>query len=542
MKEIPYATVRQLAYKIKGTGKPAPRFAFFLGAGASRQSGIITAGEMVRSFKEQIIAECCPEDLKTQAEKEKWLQDQDWYKHRGSEYSKLFEKYEPKEIGRQRYIEAIIEGRTPSFGYVVLANLMASNYVHTVITTNFDDLMYSACTGYTDIRPIVYAYGVLASEMRITAPRPKILKVHGDFLYSTLKNIDRETAAQDPNMARQVAQVLGEYGLIVVGYSGGDDSVMQILSQISEKNDLYWCFHRGTKPNDSVKKLLKGKGGFLIEIPGFDEMMDEIRGIVGFSVPALIGSIHGRQNQLMEQVKSSPKYYTTILPELVEGLKGQLRQQEDQLRKIQALDYFVRAYRAYENGEFEQAERLYASVVEVDPGDFKAHKSLGIVYLHREKYEEAVAAVKQAIALSPEDASVHNTLGWAYILKGDLEEAERELQEAMRLKGDYYHAVFNLGLVHALQGRADESRALWKKGLELCPVDDRLNRALYAFAVGETEQGLAKMRRIVQQEKPALGQLHWALADAEVLARSPKPPSGIDEVVKLLRTAVSGKG
>jgi len=508
MKEIPYATVRQLAYKIKGTGKPAPRFAFFLGAGASRQSGIITAGEMVRSFKEQIIAECCPEDLKTQAEKEKWLQDQDWYKHRGSEYSKLFEKYEPKEIGRQRYIEAIIEGRTPSFGYVVLANLMASNYVHTVITTNFDDLMYSACTGYTDIRPIVYAYGVLASEMRITAPRPKILKVHGDFLYSTLKNIDRETAAQDPNMARQVAQVLGEYGLIVVGYSGGDDSVMQILSQISEKNDLYWCFHRGTKPNDSVKKLLKGKGGFLIEIPGFDEMMDEIRGIVGFSVPALIGSIHGRQNQLMEQVKSSPKYYTTILPELVEGLKGQLRQQEDQLRKIQALDYFVRAYRAYENGEFEQAERLYASVVEVDPGDFKAHKSLGIVYLHREKYEEAVAAVKQAIALSPEDASVHNTLGWAYILKGDLEEAERELQEAMRLKGDYYHAVFNLGLVHALQGRADESRALWKKGLELCPVDDRLNRALYAFAVGETEQGCEDAEDCAAREA-CVGTIAW---------------------------------
>src|SRR3989304_8295501 len=120
MKEIPYATVRQLAYKSKGTGKPAPRFSFFRGAGASRQSGIITAGEMVRSFKEQIIAECCPEDLKTQAEKEKWLQDQDWYKHRGSEYSKLFEKYEPKEIGRQRYIEAIIAGRTPSFGYGVL--------------------------------------------------------------------------------------------------------------------------------------------------------------------------------------------------------------------------------------------------------------------------------------------------------------------------------------------------------------------------------------------------------------------------------------
>lgn len=117
MKDLPRVSVKELAHKIKGYG--TPRFAFFLGAGASRQSDVITAGEMIRHFKERIIAQCCPDSAKTDEEKRAWLSGQEWYEKEGNEYCKLFEKFEPKEIGRQRYIESIIEKREPSFGYGV---------------------------------------------------------------------------------------------------------------------------------------------------------------------------------------------------------------------------------------------------------------------------------------------------------------------------------------------------------------------------------------------------------------------------------------
>jgi hypothetical protein len=52
MSDIPKATVKQLAYKIRGSGQnPRPRFSFFLGAGASVQSQIPSAGEMIRDFR-----------------------------------------------------------------------------------------------------------------------------------------------------------------------------------------------------------------------------------------------------------------------------------------------------------------------------------------------------------------------------------------------------------------------------------------------------------------------------------------------------------
>lgn len=614
MKDIPYATVKQLAYKIKGTGRPAPRFAFFLGAGASRQSSIITAGEMIRFFKEQIITECCPEELKSDKEKEAWFKRQEWYKRPASEYSKLFEKYEPKEIGRQRYIESIIEGKTPSFGYVVLANLMASNYVNTIITTNFDDLTYGACTSFTSIRPIVYAYGVLASEMRVTAPRPKILKLHGDYLYSAVKNTDREIAAQDPNMARQVSQVLGEYGLVIVGYSGGDGSVMKILSQISEKNDLYWCVHRGTEPNDAVKTLLSEKGGFLIEIDGFDEMMNEVRGIVGFDVGVMVGSIQERQGQMIENLKSfSMQYSASILREIVDALREQLHQQQDQIRKTEALDYFLKAYDAYENGNPQQAEKFYNEVIKRDPNDAKVHNNLGIIYLRQGKNDEAISAfqrainiesedalyhsnlgrayeaeekyadavsefrraieldprvawlysvlgsmyaglrqfdnaivaLQRAIELDPKDAGFYNTLGWYWVMKGDLSIGEQELQAAIKLDPNYYPAHLNLGLLSARQGKANDARALWTKGLSLCQgngLREKLRRAFYTWAAGQTDKGLSHMGRILKEDRPPIVDVRDILEDAVFLASTPSPPEGIEKILSLLRDAVNTKG
>jgi Flp pilus assembly protein TadD/NAD-dependent SIR2 family protein deacetylase len=464
---IPRVTVKELAHKIKGYG--TPRFAFFLGAGASRQSDIITAGEMIRHFKERITAQCCPDDAKTDDEKAAWMSAQEWYTKDGNQYCKLFEKFEPKEIGRQRYIESIIERREPSFGYVVLANLIASNYINTIITTNFDDLVYSACTTFTSIRPIVYAYGVMASEMRITAQRPKILKLHGDFLYSALKNTDEEIAAQDPNMARQLRQVLSEYGLIVVGYSGGDKSVMDILAQISERNDFYWCVRRGDEPNEAVKKLLKDKGGFIVEIEGFDEMMNEIRRIVEFDVQKMVGSIQERQTQMIEQFKKfEPQYSAEILGEIAEAIKDPAKS-EDGNKKLKAVDFFSQAYKASTAGDKVKAEELYRKTIELDPNYTYAHNNLGTLLYAASHFAEAEVAYHKAIELKPDFANAYYNLGILLKDTARLAEAEAVYRKVIELKPDYSAAYNNLGNLLKDTERPAEAEAVYRKAIELEP-------------------------------------------------------------------------
>ena len=468
MQDILRASIRELAYKIKSS--KTPRFSFFLGAGASKQSGIPIASEMIRQFKEQIILQSCPAELKTDGEKSDWLAAQDWCRADVSDYCKYFERFEPKEFGRQRHIEDMIKDREPSFGYVVLANLMASGHINTIVTTNFDDLVYSACTTFTGIRPIVYAYGLLAAEMRFTAQRTKILKLHGDYLYSKLKNTNSELAEQDPNMARQLRQVLNEYGLIVVGYGGGDASVMKVLSEFPEENDLYWCVRRGEEPHETVAKLLREKRGFLVEIEGFDEMMNEIRPIVEFDVKKMIGSIEERRNKIIEQLeKFDPQYSTDILGKIVNAAKEPATNINED-KKIKALDFAVRAHKALEAKDFPQAADLYRKATEIDPKYVLAHNNLGYVLKKLKRYDEGEAAFRKAIEIDPTYALSYNNLGDLLKDLKRYDEAEAVCRKAIEFAPDYAKAYHNLGNALDHLKRSDEAEAAYRKAIEIDPT------------------------------------------------------------------------
>jgi tetratricopeptide (TPR) repeat protein len=510
MQDIPRTSIRELAHIIKRY--EVPRFAFFLGAGASRQSGIITAGEMIRHFKEQIIAQVCPDTLKKDEEKTKWLSEQGWYQADGTEYCKCFERFEPKVIGRQRYIESIIEKREPSFGYVVLANLLARGHVNTIVTTNFDDLVYSACTTFTGIRPIVYAYGIMASEMRLTAHRPKILKLHGDYLYSALKNTGSELTAQDPNMARQFRQVLSEYGLIVVGYGGGDKSVMEILADISPSNDLYWCVRRGDKINEDVEKLLREKRGYIVEIEGFDEMMNEVRRVVDFDVKKMLGSIEERRNQIIKYLeKFEPQYSTDILSDIVDATKEpETKAGED--KTIPALDYLVRAYKAQEAKDLSTAEKLYRKAIELNPGYFAAHYNLGNLLRDLKRGDEAVAAFRKAIELEPNYAGAYYNLGnLLRVLKRD-DEAEAAYRKAIEINPKYPNPLLGLASIHKKLGHETESGQYAAQARALFEPDDWYNLACLESVCGNTDAAIENLRHAAKEIK---SNRDWARRDPD---------------------------
>lgn len=503
MQDIPRASIKDLAHTIKGYG--TPRFAFFLGAGASKQSGIPTANDMIRHFKEQVIARLCPYELKTDAEKTNWLMAQDWYQSDGSEYGRLFEKFEPRESGRHLYIESIIEERTPSFGYFVLANLMASNYVNTIITTNFDDLVYSSCLTYTLLRPIVYAYGTFASAMRSPITRPKILKLHGDYLITKLRNLDSETEQLDPNMCNQVRQILMGYDLVVVGYSGGDLSIINTLAEMPEENTLYWCIRRGEQINKSVEKLLREKRGFLIEIEGFDEMMNEVRRIVEFDVRRMLEAFEERRYQIIKQLeKFEPQFSAEILGEIVETIKGSDTRLSES-RKVTALDFAVKAYRAEEANDLYQAEEFYRKAIELDANNAVAYNNLGSTLFNLKRYEEAEklcrkaieidpnyalpynnlgnvlndlkrydeaeAAYRKAIKSAPNYAKVHNNLGHMLNESKRYREAEIPLRNAIEIDPDYALAYINLGRTLSELKRYDEAETILRRAIKLDPFN-----------------------------------------------------------------------
>src|SRR5208337_1684168 len=256
-----------------------PNFTLFLGAGASKSSKVKSASVMIKEWRQMHY-----KMYKTGTETyDEHIKKQYWY-DKPEEYSTLFEILFDEPSQRREYIESCIEGSNPSWGYIYLVNLIAHNVFNTIFTTNFDDLINEACYAFSsssDMRPIVCAHDSSIRSLRITSKRPKIIKLHGDFLFDNVKNTLRELETLEQNMLDKFKQYAPEFGLIVVGYSGNDRSIMDALGMLlkSDQNyphGIYWCVKKNTSINRNVTQLTRYPKFRLIEIEGFDELFAEI--------------------------------------------------------------------------------------------------------------------------------------------------------------------------------------------------------------------------------------------------------------------------
>lgn len=263
-----------------------PNFCLLLGSGASITSGVSSANGLIDDWRKKLHSR-----EKRRISYRKWLEKEKWYKSE-DEYSTLFElMYDRAELRRAFVEEKIVPAR-PSIGYMYLTNLLKNGLFNVVFTTNFDDLLSEACYLYSEeLRPIVCAHDSAVNSIRITSARPKIIKLHGDYLFENIKNTMSELETLESNMKKKFLQFACEYGLIVVGYSGRDRSVMDMLELLVRHDDyfkqgIYWCeLDTEEERRTRLSSLLKRDKVFIAKIPGFDEFMAELHHMANLSLP-----------------------------------------------------------------------------------------------------------------------------------------------------------------------------------------------------------------------------------------------------------------
>lgn len=265
-----------------------PNFALLLGSGASVTSGVKTAEEMVLDWRQLLHRQSRTADRYAD-----WILRQDWYQSE-DEYSYLFEEVYDQPAQRRVFVEECVKHAHAGLGYVYLADLLANRFFDVVFTTNFDDLLNEACYLYSDgLRPIVAAHDSAIQSIRISSERPKIIKLHGDFLYDDIKNTLSELETLEANTKRKLSQFAKEYGLIVLGYSGRDRSVMDNLELLlrDEENfpyGIYWCVRGDPEPSKRLKSLLARDRVYPVRIDGFDEFAAELHAFAGLDPPKAI--------------------------------------------------------------------------------------------------------------------------------------------------------------------------------------------------------------------------------------------------------------
>jgi SIR2-like domain len=268
-------------------------YAMFLGAGASISSGVKSAGDCIWEWKRQIFLTKNPGlrsqigDFMLPAVKEriqKWLEDTgNAPENIEQEYSYFAEKCFPIAEDRRRFFQDLCHKAEPFTGYRVLALLAESEIIKSVWTTNFDGLVAKAST-LMNIDCVAIETG-LESVERANRQKARgellITALHGDYRYGSLKNTVTELQTQDEKLRSELAHRCIDENLIVVGFSGRDKSIMDMLESVysePERGRLYWCGYGDQEPPDAVSALLNlansnGRTAAYIRTKGFDEII-----------------------------------------------------------------------------------------------------------------------------------------------------------------------------------------------------------------------------------------------------------------------------
>jgi len=319
---------------LKSTSDHHPNFTVFLGAGASVSSGVKLASEMINDWRVQHFEMYKENETQFSNHFHKF----NWFQ-RPEEYSVLFETLYDQPSQRREYIESCINKSFPSWGYIYLVNLISKGVFNTLFTTNFDDLLNEACYQFSsNVRPIVCAHDSSIKSIRITSNRPKLIKLHGDFLFDDIKNTLRELESLEKNTIDKFKQYASEFGFIVLGYSGCDRSIMDTFNTLLKFDDyfpngIYWCVRKGDTPNQSVINLSRFPKFKLIEIEGFDEFFAELNNALSLPLQEEMinpyGALARKLNKLTQAINLPTENIHPVIEKDISKLGSQIQKLEN---------------------------------------------------------------------------------------------------------------------------------------------------------------------------------------------------------------------
>ena len=305
---------------------------FLLGAGASIESGIKSAGDCIWDWKKEIflsknpgaISQYAGANIKSDTIRrpiQNWLNAQNCYPSENSneEYSFYAEKAYRIPDDRRKYFQSIITDHEPSIGYHLISMLAQEDIIKSVWTTNFDGLMVKCAHQYSSLVPIEITADTSDRLYRNRASQELMcIELHGDYKYGSLKNTSNELDSQEKSFVKALLHELTNQDLIVFGYSGRDRSLMKVLETVYSNpgaGKLFWCGY-GSSVSDEVAHLIdvaneSGRCAYYIATEGFDGTMYTIARHCMSENEAFLAKVDALKKKLSITIEPQCNEFTT---------------------------------------------------------------------------------------------------------------------------------------------------------------------------------------------------------------------------------------
>ncbi len=123
----------------------------------------------------------------------------------------------------------------------------------------------------------------------------------------------------------------------------------------------------------------------------------------------------------------------------------------------------------YKTEMFDEAEREYRKVLEIDYRDPEALFYIGMIELARGQYAAARDSFSKAVEIEPEKTSIFINLAYVNIKLGDYNAASAFLQKALNLAPENTKALCNLGRTKYIAGEFEEAAVVFSEMLKKSP-------------------------------------------------------------------------
>jgi tetratricopeptide (TPR) repeat protein len=155
-----------------------------------------------------------------------------------------------------------------------------------------------------------------------------------------------------------------------------------------------------------------------------------------------------------------------------------------------------------QNGDYskalEELEKAKVSKNDKD-GTILLYASLGDVYTHLERYEEAISSYIQATQYDPEDISLKLDLAYCYALKGQYNESLKVCREALKADNENINIFLMISRCYLEMGMYDDAITYLKQALSLEPQNATTHKM-----IAEAYMGLGDDDNAVKEAKLSL--------------------------------------
>ncbi len=450
-------------------------FGFILGSGASVQSGIKSGSELAQIWYEQIKEDTKEEEFDSWKKEKKAIDETNL----AESYTKIFAKrFEVDFRAGYEELQRYMDKAEPSIGYSFLAQFLSKTSHKFIITTNFDTMVEDALFGLKEAKPLVLGHELLSKYINPTSPtRPTIIKIHRDFLLDPY-NTDDEIKELDAQWQESLKPLLKEHSMIVIGYGGNDDSLMNYLNNIEDRKPIYWCF-RGDKSKLSSKitSILTEKD-FIVEIQGFDKFMLLLNDKLD------LGTIIDKEDiNNSPIVKNALKYADKYKKQLEELTKDELNPEEQKAVEKLLPSWWHYEREVQKESDYNKKENIYLEGLKAYPNSHELMNNYANLLKKLDRDNEAKIFYKKALEIESNDALYNGNYASLLQKLNKNDEAETFYKEALEIKPNNAINNGNYAQFLLIHGKKEKAKSYIENAFKNQSIKNDLHIELWFYRV-----------------------------------------------------------